>query len=149
MDFTKYNVNLEEMKKELKEIEENGGSGNYKEVPAGTYTVKITKLELTETKKEPKRPMLSCWFKILDGEYENSLIFMNQVCSESFQIHICDEFLRSLDTGVEVKFDNFTQYCNMIMDIAEEAEKLEFELEYGETKKGFKTFKINEVFDVE
>ena len=40
--------------------------------------------------------MVTCWMKIVEGEYKGSLIFMNQVVTQGFQIHIVNEFVRSL-----------------------------------------------------
>lgn len=124
------------------------GTGNYKEVPTGDYEVKVTKMELGESKKGA--PMVTIWFKVLAGEYEGSLIFMNQVITQGFQIHIVNTLLRSFDTGHEVHFDDFDQYENLIMDIAEaiDTKKLEYGLKLGENK-GFKTFEITEVFETE
>lgn len=150
MDFSKFDkaVDLEGLKKDLKKVEENGGSGDYKEVPKGTYEVAINKLELTVSKKGD--PMLSVWFKIISGEYTNSLIFMNQVITQPFQIHIAKEFLRSLDSGIEVEFESYSQFDGLIMDIAEAIDgKLEYALNYGENNKGYNTFEITEVFEVE
>ena len=149
-DFSKYNnmFNVDELKAQMKEIEENGSTGDYPEVPHGTYSVKIEKLELTETKKEPKRPMLSVWFKILDGDYKEQLIFMNQVCEKPFQLHVVTDFLKSLDSSLNVEFDGFVKFANLIMDIAEDIEKqrLVYDLEYSE-RKGYNTFKIVDVFE--
>lgn len=134
------------LKEDLKNISSN--SADYKEVPLGTYEVKIEKLELVESKSG--KPMVSCWMRILTGEYKNSIIFMNQVIHTSFGLHIANDFLRSLESEVEVTFDNFTQYHNMLLDIHEAVDgTLEYAVEYGETNKGFKTFKITEVFEVE
>ena len=105
--------------KDVQEAAEN--SGNYREVPFDTYEVAIDKLELVESKKGD--PMVTCWMKILEGEYKNSLIFMNQVVTQGFQIHIANEFLRSLLTEAEnapdVEFKTYKQYGNLIMDIHE------------------------------
>lgn len=144
--FAKFNemFNVEELKKDVAEAATNNG-GNYREVPCGNYEVKVTKMELTESKKGD--PMVSIWFKILAGEYEGSLIFMNQVIKQGFQLHIVNTLLKSFDTGVDVKFDDFDQYENMIMDVHEaiDAQKLEYGLLLGENK-GFKTFEITDVF---
>lgn len=146
IDYGKFDkmVNLEGLKSDIKEAE--NGSGTYDEVPNGTYEVKIEKLELGESKKGD--PMLVCWFKIQSDYQHGRLIFMNQILRQGFQLHICNEFLRSLDTGLDVHFDNFMQYGQLIFEISRkiESEKLEFSLVYG--KKGdFPTFKITEVFD--
>ena len=153
MDFSKFDkqVDLEGLKQDIAEAAENGG--DYKEVPAGTYEVKITKIEIGETgqnSKVPGSPMVKIWFKILEGEYKNSIIFMNQVITEGFQIHIVDEFLRSLETDVDVYFESYSQYNEVLLDVYEAINgKFEFALEYGENSKGFKTYKITEIFEVE
>ena len=130
----------------LEEAKENGG-GDFKEVPTGNYEVKIEKLELKESKTN--KPMVSIWFKILDGEYKNSLIFMNQLVDEGFKINIMNEFLKSLESDMEIYFDSFKQYNDLLLDIHECIDgKLEYLLEYGENKKGYKTYKIKEIFEV-
>lgn len=146
MDFSKFNkaFDINALKNDVKEAAEN--SGNYKEVPHGRYEVKIDKLELTESKKGD--PMVSVWFTILSGEYEKSKIFMNQVITQGFQIHIMNTFLRSLDSEIEIQFDDFEQYAQLLMDVHEaiDSQGLEYGLEYGESK-GFSTFEITEVFE--
>ena len=148
LDFSKFDkkVDLEGLKNDVIEAQENGG-GDFKEVPLGKYEVAITKLELGESKKGD--PMVKVWFKILEGEYKNSLIFMNQVITQGFQIHLVNEFLRSLDTDVEITFESYSQFNELLLDVFEEVEgKLEFVLDYGENK-GFNTFKIEDVFEAE
>lgn len=101
---------------DVKTAAENGGS--YKEVPFGEYEVAIDKLELTASKVGD--PMVSVWFKIVsEGEYKGSRIFMNQVVKQGFQIHIVNEFLRSLDSGIDITFDTYKQYGNLLMDVFE------------------------------
>lgn len=138
-------IDLEGLKKDAEESAKNGG-GNYKEVPAGNYEVAITKLELRESSKGD--PMMSVWFKILAGDFEGSYLFMNQVLTSGFGLHTAKEFLKSLDVSDEVEFVSFSQFGNMLMDMMEkiDEDKLEYAIEYGETKKGFKTFKVTEVF---
>ena len=119
----------------------------YRDVPKGKYEVKITKLELKATKKADE-PMLSCWLKVINGAQKGQYIFYNQMLTTGFGIHMANEFLRSLESGVEISFDNFKQFNDMIMDIAEaiESEGLEYVLEYGENDKGYKTYRIEDVF---
>lgn len=138
-------INLEGLKKDAEESAKNGG-GNYKEVPAGSYEVSITKLELGESSKGD--PMMKVWFKILAGDFEGSYLFMNQVLTSGFGLHTAKEFLRSLDV-CDVEFESFSQFGNLLMDMMEKIEEngLEYAIEYGETKKGFKTFKVTEVFE--
>lgn len=145
MDFSKFDkqIDLEGLKQDIADSVNN----DYKEVPHGTYEVAITKLELGESKKGD--PMVKAWFKILEGEFKNSIVFMNQVVTTGFQIHIVDNFLRSLGTDIAVCFESYSQYANLIADVYEAVNgKFEYALEYGE-KKGFNTFKIKEVFELE
>ena len=146
--FEKWNkaVDGAALAKEVQEVKDNGGTGDYPEIPHGEYVVKVDKMELKASKKGD--PMFSAWFKILDGEHKGSFIFMNQVITQAFQIHIVNEFLNSMETDVDVSFDgNYGHYNNMILDVAEACEALEFSLDYGENNKGFNTFKILEVYD--
>lgn len=138
-------IDTEGLQKDVAEAAENGA--NYREVPHGKYEIRIEKLELVESKKGD--PMVSCWMKIVSGEYKGSMIFMNQVITKGFQIHIVNEFLRSLDSGFDISFETYSQYGQLLMDVHEAIdEQLEYAVEYGE-KKGFNTFEIVEVFEVE
>lgn len=136
-------IDTEGLQKDVQEASQ--GQSEFKEVPHGTYEVEIEKLELKESKK--KDPMVSIWFKIINGEFKDNRLFMNQVITKGFQIHIVNEFLRSLDSGCDIEFETYSQYGQLLMDVHEAVDgKLEFALEYGENK-GFNTFKVIEVFD--
>jgi hypothetical protein len=75
---------------------------------------------------------------------------MNQVINQGFQVHIVNDFLKSLDSSIEpIQFESYSQYASMLIDVFEDINgHLEYALEYGENK-GFNTFKITEVFEVE
>lgn len=145
-------VDMDGLQKDIQEAKENSG-GNFKEVPHGQYEVSIEKMELKATKKT-NDPMISVWFNIVDGEFKGQKIFMNQVITQGFQIHIVNEFLRSLvqdcaDAPV-VEFKSYAQYANLLMDIHElVADSFEYGLDYGQTKKGFNTFDITDVYAME
>ncbi|MFR1138135.1 MAG: DUF669 domain-containing protein [Anaerococcus vaginalis] len=140
-------VDVEGLNKDLQENKDN--HGEYKEVPLGEYEVKVDEMKLTTSKKGD--PMLSIWFKILDGDYKNSLIFYNQILNLGFQIHMANEMLRSFDTGIEVlsEFKGYAALNELILDISEEIDSqgLEYALKYDENKKGYKTFEITDVFE--
>lgn len=144
MDFSKFDqkVDLEGLKKDI----EDSANNDFKEVPHGNYEVAVTKLELGESKKGD--PMVKVWFKIVSGEYKNSLIFLNQVITQGFQIHIVDELLRSFETDIDIHFDSYSQYAELLADVYEAIDgSFEYGLKYGE-KKGFNTFEITEVFEL-
>ena len=146
--FDKFNQAYggQELAKEVDEIAKNGGSGE--NVPYGRYEVRIEKLELISSKS--KKPMLTVWFKVIAGTQKERIIFMNQLLDAAFKIHIANEFLRSLDTTVEVKFDgDFNHYAEMIKNVYSDltVDGLEYQLNYFENKKGFEQYKIEEVFE--
>lgn len=146
MDFEKFDkaVDLEGLKKD---IEQASDGGDYREVPKGQYEVAIQRMELKESKKGD--PMVTIWFNVVTGEYRGSKIFMNQVITQGFQVHIVNQLLRTIVPSMEVKFESYSQYASLLMDVMEEIDgKYEFALTYGE-KNGFGTFEITEVFEVE
>lgn len=129
------------------EVEKASEQGDFPEVPHGTYEVKIEKLELVESKSG--KPMMTCWMKILEGPYKGQRLFYNQVLHVGFGIHKANEFLRSLDSDVDIQFESFKQYNDLLLDVHEAIDgKLEYVVEYGEDNKGFNTFEIKEVFEV-
>lgn len=142
-------INGAELMHDVEEVEKNGGNGTYDEVPHGTYIVQIDKMEIKATKKTGD-PMLSVWFKISDGDQKGRLIFMNQILVSGLGIHTANQLLTSLDTGIEAHFDgSYKHYSEMVADIYEKVNgHMEFELEYGQTKKGFNTFKITNIYDI-
>ena len=146
--FEKWNkeIDTKKLAEEVKQVEQNG-SGEYEETPYGKYIVSVEKMELKESKSG--KPMLSVWFDIKEGEYKGRKIFMNQLVEQPFQIHIANEFLRSLDSGVDVDFDgNFEHYNNTILDVHEAIDgKIEYLLGYSQNAKGYNVFEIEEVYD--
>lgn len=127
VDFNKFNKEFggEEAVKALEEAKKN----EYKEVEDGLYICKLEKLELGESKAG--KPMIKGQFKILEGNFKNSCLFVNQVFTKGFPQHKGLEFLRSLDVlePSEIDFDgDFNNFNNLLLDIAEEAEGLKFEV---------------------
>lgn len=148
--FEKWNktIDIEGLRKDVESASNNTG-GNYVEVPANdTYEVKLVKAEVRPTKNSGD-PMATLQFKVQAGDYKGNSIFMNQVITQGFQIDILDDFLKSLDTGVDVEFIDYAQYNDMLMDIVEacEEQNLSFALEYGVNNKGYNTYKIKEIFE--
>ncbi len=130
-------------------------SKEYTDAPSGVYEVKIEKMELVETSesaKNPGMPMISIWFRILNGEYKNSCIFYNKVImgtsNDGFMIHTNNEFLRSLKSDIDIIFSSYTQYAQLLSEIYEAISgKYEYALKYGENVQGFKTYEIKDVFN--
>ena len=152
MDFSKFdkNVDIEGLKKDVKEAEKNQPSGDYPEIPKGRYEVEI-KLEMKETKKDP-RPMVSVDAKILEGEFKKSHLFMNRVIygtkNDANMINSIVGWLKKLGTDIEIEFEGYGPFADLVMDIAEAIDgKFEYLIEYD--PKAFNTISILEVFEVE
>ena len=138
------NVDLAGLQQDIKDAQDN--NKEFEAVPHGEYEVKLDKLELKATKKGD--PMVSAWFTILEGKYKNCKLFMNQVVTQGFQIHIVNEFLRSMKTDIDVDFEDYKQYADLLLDVAEfcDENNLEFAIKY-EDNKGYDKFTITEVFE--
>lgn len=147
--FDKFDANIDtkQLSEDVKNYEANGGNTEYEEVPVGNYEVKVEKMELKEAKSG--KPMVTIWFKILAGNFKNSYIFMNQILVEPFQVHIVKELLKSLDSGIEIDFESYSQFNNLLLDVHEAINqaKLEYQLEYTTDKKGYGKYKIVEVYE--
>ncbi|MGH0588878.1 DUF669 domain-containing protein [Bacillus mycoides] len=149
-------VDLEALAADVKEVEENGGGGDFEPLPDGQYEVEVEKLELKESSKGD--PMLSIWFKIVEGDYEGQRLFYNKVMQPQndkafgIQVHQNNEMLRGLwDCDKEdVKFTSFEEYADLVLDIHEDIDgKFEYLLSKEADKNGFDQFKILEVFEAE
>lgn len=143
-------VDTSALAEDVKKITENGGTGTYEEVPYGVYEVAIEKLELKTSKKGD--PMVVCWFKIVDGKNKNQRIFMNQVITQGFQIHIVNNFLKSLKLldESEIEFNAYSDYNELLLDVAENAvdSGYTYELDYSQNDKGYNRYEIKQVFGI-
>jgi len=145
-DKFKRTVDIPGLKEDLKKSK--SGKNDFPTVPEGNYEVEIEKLQPAETKSG--NPALSVWFKIINGNYKNSKLFMTQPINFGFGLHKANEFLRSLGTSKEIVFDDFTQYENLLLDIAEEiVEQQDYELSYTINSKGYSEFGIEDIFEME
>ena len=152
IDFDKINrsVDLEGLRKDVENASENG-TGDFPTIPAGKYEVALVSLEIKGTKKD-NRPMLAVSFKILSGEFKNQRLFMNRVIygtkDDGRMIKSAVGWLNTLDSGVDVAFQDYKQFADLVMDVAEAIDgKMEYAVEYDDDQ--FNSIKIVEVFDVE
>ena len=138
------NVDLTGLQQDIKDAQDN--NKEFEAVPHGEYEVKLDKLELKATKKGD--PMVSAWFTIIEGKYKKSKLFMNQVVTQGFQIHIINTFLKSMGTDLNIEFVDYKQYAELLLDVAEfcDENNLEFAIKY-EDNKGYDKFTITEVFE--
>ena len=137
--FAKFNsmMDVAGLQKDIEAAASN--TGDYVEVPKGDYEVKVVKIALGatgENSKTPGMPMAKVWFEVLAGEFKGQKIFMNQMLTSGFGIHKMNEFLTSLETGVTVLFENFSQYGDLFAQIFAEVDgKAEYQLSYTANKK--------------
>ena len=150
IDFDKINrsVDLEGLRKGVENASDNG-TGDFPTIPAGKYEVALVSLEIKGTKKD-NRPMLAASFKILSGEYKNQRLFMNRVIygtkDDGRMIKSAVGWLNTLDSGVDVAFQDYKQFADLVMDVAEAIDgKIEYAVEYDDSQ--FNSIKITEVFD--
>ena len=145
-------IDTEGLVKDVAEAAQNN-SGSYEEVPHGNYEVAIEQMELRSSSKGD--PMVTIWFKVVDGPHKNHFIFYNQVVTQGFQIHIVNEMLRKLveeATDVpEIEFQSYKQYSGLILDVFEITGGFEYGLKYCENKKNpkYSTYEITDVFTLE
>lgn len=152
IDFDKINrsVDLEGLRRDVENASANG-TGDFPTVPAGKYEVALVSMEIKGTKKD-NRPMLAASFKILSGEYKNQRLFMNRVIygtkNDGNMIKSAVGWLNSMESGVDVAFQDYKQFAELVMDVAEAIDgKIEFAVEYDPEQ--FNSIKIVEIFDVE
>ena len=149
IDFAKFNKEFpaDKVKEHLKEAEENGGGG---ELPDGEYKINLNKMELGQSKNGAL--MIKAQFKILAGDRKNQYIFVNRVLTgtknDGFMMIKAKEFLESLDSGIDVSFEDWEQFNDLILDIADAVK--EDGLEYIatlDTDGKYQNFDIIDVLD--
>ena len=151
MDFSKFDqqVNLDQLKADAAEIEKNGGTGDYSEIEEGIYHGKVEKLEVGATKDG--RPMLKAQFRITEDPYKNQCLFMNRVLygtkNDANMIASAIGWLKTLEPfeDIIVAFDSYSQFADLVLDIAEDIAELEYDVEYDPN--AFNSISIQDVFE--
>jgi hypothetical protein len=148
IDFEKFNQQFpaDKMKKDLEEAENNSGSN----LPDGEYTCKLEKMELGESSKGAL--MIKAQFRITKGDHKKQCIFKNCVLTgtknDGFMLHKANEFLESLDSGIDVSFEDWEQYNDLIMDIADAVQEDNLQYVVQLTKNGqYQDFEIVDILD--
>ena len=119
IDFKKFNQEFpaEQVKKQMKDAETNSGP----DLPDGEYKIKLDKMELAQSQKQ--QLMIKAQFRIKAGNHQNKCIFVNKVMTgtknDGFMMLKAKEFLESLDSGIDVEFNDWEQFNDLILDIAD------------------------------
>ena len=165
-------VNFDQLNKDIAEARENGGTGDYPELPKGYYIVRIEKLELGETKDG--RPMVRWQFRTVGAvddatledegiEFDNSpaqrffdnykgkkkpCMFMNRVIygtkNDANMIQSVEGWFAKLECDFDTNFENYSQFAEVIMDVAEDIDGLDLLVFYDE--KAFNSVSLYCVF---
>lgn len=120
IDFAKFNKEFpaDQVKEQMKAAEENGGGS---ELPDGEYKVTLDKMELTQSSKGAL--MIKAQFRIQAGDHKKQCIFVNRVLTgtknDGFMMIKAKEFLESLDSGIDVSFEDWEQFNDLILDIGD------------------------------
>lgn len=132
IDFLKFDkqIDREQLKNDIADVKKNGVSTN-REVPAGTYMCDLEKLELGTTKDG--RPMVKGMFRIIGNEdgdkcdFTKWCLFYNRTIfgtkNDASMIAGAITFLTELepsDSVGDIVFEDYSQFAELIMDIAED-----------------------------
>ena len=151
-DFSKFDkqIDLAQLRKEAEEIKKNGGTGEYPEIEEGIYRGKFEKLEVGTTKDG--RPMLRAMFRITEGRHKKQCLFMNRVLfgtkNDANMIASAEGWLESLEPSEDVGdviFKGYSEFADLVMDIAEDISELEYDVEYDPD--AFNSITIEEVYE--
>lgn len=141
IDFSKFDkeIDTKQLARDVEEAAKNG-SGDFPTVTPDDYRVTLEKLEVGTTKDG--RPMLKGQFKIkenLDGDktFKGQMLFFNRVIygtkNDPNMIASAVGFMNSLEPSEDVGpvvFESYSQFADLALDIAEDAEGIEYEVEY-------------------
>lgn len=119
-----------------------------KDVPAGTYEAVVTDLRLGISKSG--KPTFYTTFRILEGEYKNYRIFVNQQVKEAFQFAIVKKILVGLYPDIEDRynFKSLDEFEALVNEVAAEVEdEYEYAITHTINKGGFSNVTIDEIFE--
>jgi len=144
------NTDLAGFEEDVKEADSK--SGDFEDLPHGKYEVALENIELKPTKKDGK-PMIVSTFEVIAGDHNGRLIWVNQVVDSGMKMSIGLRFINDMKPETEIKFSKDGGMSKLAEDLNEAAGHIadnhEFVLDFSENKKGYDTYKIEEVFDLE
>ena len=147
IDFSKFSEAFpaEQMKRDMEEAKKNS-----EKLAEDTYRVTLDTMELAENKKG--NLMLKAQFRIGTGKQKNKCIFVNQILTgtknDGFMMLKAKEFLESLDSGIDVTYENWEQFDNLVADIAAAVQEDELSFDMEVTNDGdYQRYKILEVIE--
>lgn len=149
VDFSKFDdqIDINEVNKKVQEAKDNGA---YEDVPKGTYTCSIEKMELGATKKEGK-PMFTLALRIKEGKQKKRMLFMNRVIfgtkNDGNMIQSVITILEKLVPDEQITFRGYEKFADKIADIFEEVQgNVEVDVDWDAD--AFNSISIKEVYDI-
>lgn len=152
MSFQQFNIDMEQFKADVAEIQENAPKKReYKEPTDGDYKAELVSLELG-TNKAGDKPMLKGSFRIAEGEFANQRLWVNKVLAgtrnDSFAVKSAIDFLNSLGAVQDVEYTgNFDDLATQIDIVFADVKNCTFEVKKVTNYKGFTNIYVNDVWD--
>lgn len=152
MSFKNFNIDMEQFKADVAEIQEQSPKKReYKEPTDGTYTCDLVSLELG-TNKAGDKLMLKGSFRIAEGEFNNQRLWINKVLTNcnntAFAIKLAIDFLNSLGASHNVEFNgDFDDLATQIDIVFADVRNCTFDVKKQTNDKGFTNLYILDVFD--
>ena len=152
MSFENFNMDFEQYKSDIAEVQQQEKpKKEYKEPTDGVYQCDLVSLELG-TNKAGDKLMLKGSFKITDGEFMNSRLWVNKVLTgtrnDSFAVKSAIDFLNSLGAVQEVEFTgDFDDLSTQIDIVFADIKNCTFEVVQKTSDSGFKNLYVNDVFE--
>lgn len=152
MSFKNFNIDMEQFKADVVEIQENAPKKReYKEPTDGTYNCDIVSLELG-TNKAGDKLMLKGSFRINEGEFTNQRLWVNKTLTgtrnDSFAVKSAIDFLNSLGAMQDVEYaGDFDDLATQVEIVFADVKNCTFEVLQKTSESGFKNLYVNDVFD--
>lgn len=143
----------------IDKVKDEAGTGEFREVPKGEYKVEVVKFEVGECgekAKLPGAPLLKADFRIVEGPYAKSHIFVNKMLytdrtdDQWNMVKLMGGVLGWIKTlepseDIKVEFTDYDQFEDMVLDIAEDISGLQYKVDYD--KDAFNPVHIKEVYE--
>ena len=133
--------------KQIEEAEKLNEEFYNKKVSDGIYRIEIMDMVVKQSKRG--NWMIQVGYKILNGKYENSVLWSFFVIRQS-NILVNNAFLKSLGTSIPIECTSITQYQKLVDDIfiTIRCDK-EYDAELTTSFNGFTSIKIIKSYDIE
>lgn len=148
VDWSKFDkeIDIEGMKNDIMNAKDN--KRTKVEIPVGEYDVVVDNIECKESKNG--EPMVVIKFKIVDGPYKNYSLWLNQVITKGFQIHLVNELLRGFVQliDMDIEWTSYEQYEELLAEVLDEiTNDFEYTIDY-KLNGTFPAYKVLEVHEL-